>query len=130
MVVGELLVAMGNAKLVQPSHEPAGTVKQIELVLLAAINVERLLPAEIFRLPFDRNDRVLSHPIRPALFDDLACVKGHRQSNTEKLRRIGIVARRHRQRVDHLAGTLRVLFGCLELLPSLLDGVLGTGKGP
>jgi hypothetical protein len=38
---------MRNAKLVQPSHEPAGTVNQIELILLPAIDVERLQPAEI-----------------------------------------------------------------------------------
>jgi hypothetical protein len=42
MVVGKLLVAMRNAKLVQPSHEPAGPIEQVELILLAAINVERL----------------------------------------------------------------------------------------
>src|SRR6266550_3761503 len=47
MVVGELLVAMRNAELVQPPHEPAGTVEQIELILLAAVDVERLQPAEV-----------------------------------------------------------------------------------
>src|ERR1700730_1140112 len=55
MVVGELLVAMRNAKFVQPPHEPAGTVEQIELILLAAVDVEGLQPAEIIRLGFDRN---------------------------------------------------------------------------
>ena len=66
MVVGELLVAMRNAELVQPPHEPAGTVKQIELILRAAVDVERLQPMEIIGLGFDRNDRVLPQPIRPA----------------------------------------------------------------
>jgi hypothetical protein len=50
---------MRNAELVQPPHEPAGTVEQIELILLAAVDVERLQPAEIFRLGFDRNDGIL-----------------------------------------------------------------------
>jgi hypothetical protein len=65
MVVGELLVAMRNAELVQPPHEPAGTVEQIELILLAAIDVERLQPAEIIRLDFDRNYRVRRQIARP-----------------------------------------------------------------
>jgi hypothetical protein len=56
MVVGKLLVAMRNAKLVQPPHEPDGTVEQIELILLAAVDIERLQRAEIVRLGFDRND--------------------------------------------------------------------------
>ncbi len=58
MVVGELLVAMRNSKLVQAPHEPAGTLEQIELILLAAVDVERLHSAEIVRLGFDRNYRV------------------------------------------------------------------------
>jgi hypothetical protein len=32
MVVGELRLAMCDARLVQSSHEPAGTVEQIELI--------------------------------------------------------------------------------------------------
>ena len=47
MVVEEFLVAMCNAELVQPPHESARTVKQIELVLFAAVDVESLEPAEI-----------------------------------------------------------------------------------
>ena len=47
MVVGELLVAMRYAKLVQSPHEPAGTVEQIQLILLAAVDIERLQPAQI-----------------------------------------------------------------------------------
>jgi hypothetical protein len=74
MVVRELLVAMRNAKLVQPPHEPAGAVEQVELILLAAVHVERLQPAEIVRLGFDRNDGILPQPIRPAFLDDLAGV--------------------------------------------------------
>src|SRR6266436_7504116 len=64
MVVGELLVAVGNTKLVQPPHEPARAVEQIELILLAAVNVERLQPAEVVRVGFDRHCRVLAQPIR------------------------------------------------------------------
>jgi hypothetical protein len=37
MVVRELLVAMSNAERVQPPHEPAGTVEQIELIIFAAV---------------------------------------------------------------------------------------------
>jgi hypothetical protein len=72
MIVGELLVPMPNAELVQPSHEPAGAIEQIELILLAAVDVERLQPTEIVRLGFNRDDRVLPQPIRPAFLDNLA----------------------------------------------------------
>jgi|SRR5271170_6074953 len=71
MVVGELLAAVRDAKLVQTPHEPAGTVEQIELILLAAIDVERVQPPEIVGLSFDRDSRVLSHPICLTLLDDL-----------------------------------------------------------
>jgi hypothetical protein len=40
MVVGEL-VAMGDAKLVHPPHEPPGTTEQVELIPLAAVDVRR-----------------------------------------------------------------------------------------
>ena len=79
MVVGELLVAMRNAKLVQPAYEPAGTVEQVELVLLAAVDVERPQSAEIVRLGFDRRDGVSPQPIRPAFLDNLAGVERDRQ---------------------------------------------------
>jgi hypothetical protein len=36
MVVRELLVAMRDAKLVRSPHEPASTLEQIGLILLAA----------------------------------------------------------------------------------------------
>jgi hypothetical protein len=36
------------------------------MILLAAVDVERLQPAEIIRLGFDRNDGILLQPIRPA----------------------------------------------------------------
>jgi len=45
---------MCNGKFVQPSHEPVGTVERVELILLAAVDVERLQPAEIVRLGFVR----------------------------------------------------------------------------
>jgi hypothetical protein len=102
MVIGKLLVAMLDSEFVQPSHEPAGAIKRIELIVLAAVDVERLQPAKIIRLGFDRNDRVLPQPIRPAFLDDLAGVERHRQPNAEELRRVGIVDGRRRQRVDHL----------------------------
>jgi hypothetical protein len=56
MVVGELLVAMPDPKLIQPSYEPAGAVEQVELVLFAAIDVEGFQLAKIVRLAFDRSD--------------------------------------------------------------------------
>jgi hypothetical protein len=74
---------MRDAELVQPPDEPAGAVEQVELIPLAAIDVERLKPAR-----FDRNDRVVPHPIRPALLDDLAGVERHGQPNAEELRQI------------------------------------------
>ena len=78
MVVRELLVAMSDAKLVQPPHEPAGPVEQIELILLAAVDVERPQPAEIVRLDFDRNYRV-PPPNRPASRINATC-RRHRPS--------------------------------------------------
>ena len=39
MVVRELLVAMRDAKLVQPPHELSGTVKQVELIILTAVDI-------------------------------------------------------------------------------------------
>jgi hypothetical protein len=55
MVVGKLLVAMGNAELVQPPHEPAGAVEQVELILLATVDVERLQATEIVGLSNSRH---------------------------------------------------------------------------
>ena len=52
-----------------------------------------------------------------------------RQPDPQELRGIGIVAGRHRQRVDHLEGTLRVFLGRLEPLLPFLDRVLGAGEG-
>jgi hypothetical protein len=79
MVVGELLVAMPDPKLIQPSYEPAGAVKQVELVLFAAIDVEGFQPAKIVRLAFDCGDGILPRPVRPALRDQLAGVDRNRQ---------------------------------------------------
>src|SRR5216683_2443192 len=128
VVVGELLIAMRNAKLVEPPHEPTDTVQQIELILLAAVDVKCLQPAEIARLGSDRNHRVLPQPVRPAFLDNLAGVERDRHPDAKELRGIGIVAGRHRQRVDHLAGTLRMLLGFFELPPPALDGVSGSGE--
>src|SRR5215469_15987896 len=66
VVVGELFIAMRNAKLVEPAHEPTRTVQQIELILLAAVDVKCLQPTQVARLGFDCNYRVLPQPIRPA----------------------------------------------------------------
>src|SRR5260221_1196768 len=128
MVGGELLVAMRNPELVQPSYEPACTVEQVELVLFAAIDVEGFQSAEIVRLAFDRDDGILPRPVRPAFLDKLTGVDCDRQPYAEELRRIGVVAGRHRQRVDHLAGTLGMLLGGFELLPPSLNRVLGAGE--
>ena len=79
MVVGKLLVAMGNPELVQPPHETSGPVEQIELILLAAVEVQRLQSTEIVRVSADCNDGILPQPVRPALLDDLASVERDRQ---------------------------------------------------
>jgi hypothetical protein len=50
---------MRDPEFVQPSYEPAGAVEQIELILFAAVDVERFEPAEIVRLAFDRDDGIL-----------------------------------------------------------------------
>jgi len=44
------------------------------------------------------------------------------------VRRIGIVAGRHRQHVDYLAGTIRMLLGFFELPPPALDGIPSAGE--
>jgi hypothetical protein len=103
---------MRNAKLAQPPHESAGTIEQIELILLAALDIERLQPAEIVGLSFDRDDRVLPQPIRPTLLDNFAGVESDVQPDAEKLGGIGsVVAGRHRQRVNHLMTSLQPFRG-------------------
>src|ERR1700751_782420 len=117
MVVWELLVAMRYAESVQAPHKPASAVEQIELILLAAVDVERLEPAQIVRLRLNRNDGVVPQPVRPAFLDDLAGVERDRQADPEELRGIGIIAGCHRQCVDYLEGTLRMFLRRFELLP-------------
>jgi len=41
MVVGERLVTVRNAEFVQSPHEAASAIVQVELILLAAVDVER-----------------------------------------------------------------------------------------
>src|ERR1700730_7731911 len=48
MVAGQLLVAMPDHKLIQPSYETAGAVEQVELVLFAAIDVEGFQPCRAY----------------------------------------------------------------------------------
>src|SRR6202051_2466178 len=128
MVVGELLIAMRNATLVEPPHEPTGTVQQIELILLAAVDVKCLQPTEVARPGFDRNYRVLPQPIRPAFLDNLARVERDWQPDAKELCGIALVAGSDRQRVARLAGALRMLLGFFELPPPALDGVSGSGE--
>jgi hypothetical protein len=50
LIVGKLLVAMRDTKLVQRPHKPAGAVQQVELVAFTAIDksafrLRRLLPS-------------------------------------------------------------------------------------
>jgi hypothetical protein len=71
MVVGELLVAMGNAKLVQPPDEPAGTVEQIELILLTAVDIERFSRRRLF---LDSIATAVAAPIFRPFIDHLAGV--------------------------------------------------------
>src|SRR5215472_56895 len=92
MVVGELLVLMRDPKLFKSPYKPASTIEQVELIFLAAVDVERFQAAEIFRLRFDGDYRVLPQPICPARLDNLAGIECDRQPDTEKLRGIGIVA--------------------------------------
>src|SRR4029077_11039297 len=104
------------AQFVQPSCKSTRAVEKIELILLTAIDIERFQPAEIVRLRVDCDHGILAQPIRPALLNDLTSVERDRQPDAEELRRIGIIAGSHRQDVDHLAGTFRVLSAHLELL--------------
>jgi hypothetical protein len=60
MVVRELLVAVRDAKLIHSPHEPTSTVQQIELIVLAAVDVERLQPSQVVGVGFDRDDRVFA----------------------------------------------------------------------
>src|SRR5256885_13110512 len=98
------------------------------MILLTAVNVECLQPAEIARLGFDRNYRVLPQPVRPACLDNLAGVERDRQPDAKELSGIGIVTGRHSQRIDYLAGTIRMLLDLFELLPPALDGVPSAGE--
>jgi hypothetical protein len=68
-------------------------------------------PAKIVRLAFDRGDGILPRPVRLALLDQLAGVDRNRQPYAEELRRIGVVAPRHSERIYHLAGILWMLQG-------------------
>src|SRR4051812_38589187 len=81
----ELLVTMRNSKIVQPAHQPAGPIKQIELVPLAAVDIERFQPAQTGQLSFACLGGVLAQPVRPALLDDFARVERYRQPYAEKL---------------------------------------------
>ena len=60
-------------------------------------------------------------PICPPFLDNFAGVERHGQPDAEELRGIGIVAGCHRQRVDHLEGTFRMLSSGFELLLPFLD---------
>ena len=122
MVVGELLVAMRDTKLVQPPHEPASTVQQIELILLAAVDVERLQPAEVIGLSFDHDDRVLPQPIRPAFLDDLASVERDRQPDPKELRRVRVPGA-----IRSLIGTTGAR-GFVEIALPLYNGALTRMK--
>jgi hypothetical protein len=73
-----------QTRLSTPSRSPA----QVSSVTFYSLGPRASVDGEDLPLPFDRNDRVLSHPIRPTLFDDLAGVERHGQPNAEELRRI------------------------------------------
>ena len=111
MVVGELLVAMRDVEFLQSPHEPARAIQEVELIPLAAVDVERLQATQIVRLCFESDHGVVPQPIRPAFLDDLAGVECDRQPDPKKLRRIRIVTGRHGQDIEHLEGTVGVLLG-------------------
>ena len=60
MVIRELLIPMRNPELIQSSHKSARAIEQVELVLLPAVDVGRLQPAQIVSLRLDRDDRVFA----------------------------------------------------------------------
>jgi hypothetical protein len=72
VVFGELLVAMRQWRALLAAARTWCAMEQIELILLAAIDVVRLQRPKIVRLGFDRHDRVVPQPIRPAFLDNLA----------------------------------------------------------
>jgi hypothetical protein len=51
------------------AHKPAGTVEQIELIILATVDVECFLSAKIIGPDFNCDNRLLPQPIGPALLD-------------------------------------------------------------
>ena|SRR5436190_13920471 len=78
MIVRELLLAVRYAKLVQGPHESAGTVEQVELILLAAVNVERFQPAEILLCGLKIDDQIDKVSISAVIgrgFDSAAAVR-------------------------------------------------------
>ena len=82
MVVRELFVAMRHTELVQA--RTGGSIEQVKLIPLAAVDVERLQPREIVGLSLDRDHRVLPQPVSPALLDDLAGVEDDRQADRRR----------------------------------------------
>ena len=102
------MVAVRNAKLVEPSHKPTGTIEQIELILVTAVDIEGLQTAQAIRIGVDCNDRVLPQPIGPAFLDDFACVERDRQTNAKKLCGVGIVA----AAIAKILNTLKEPSGC------------------
>jgi hypothetical protein len=90
VIVRELLLTVRYAKLVHPPHESAGTVEQIELILLAAVNVERLPPAEIVLCWLkidDQTDGVsISAVIRGGFDSDAAMAREFAKAGHVKIR--------------------------------------------
>ena len=73
---------MRHTELVQA--RTGGSIEQVKLIPLAAVDVERLQPREIVGLSLDRDHRVLPQPVSPALLDDLAGVEDDRQADRRR----------------------------------------------
>src|SRR5262245_58194508 len=71
VVVGEFLVGVGDAEAGQGTVELAGTVLQVELVLVAAVDVDALQPAQVVGAALDHAHGVVGQPVLPALGDQL-----------------------------------------------------------
>src|SRR5215472_15543830 len=91
MVVGKLFIAMRDRKVLQSPYESTRTVQQVELILVAAVDVKRLQAPEIVRVHLEGNHRIMPQPVRPALLDQFAGVERDRQPHPKVLRRIRIV---------------------------------------
>src|SRR5580700_1644118 len=110
MIVGKLFVAMLDSQLGQAPCKAPRAVQKPELIGRAAVDIQGLEAPEAVRPFLEYVQRVMPQPVCPTLLNYFAGVECDRQSDTEKLRRIGIVAGGHREDIDYLD----CLFGMLR----------------